>query len=667
MSRLTPQQELSRGRRVIHALAVGLAAVVPYLLLPGQPFVFDAPLAIVENRAVQAGSPRDIFTTDFFGAPADAPYNNLSYRPLVTLTYALEVRAFGNAPWAFHLTDLLLHAASSVLVLLLLGALGVGGRLRLAAALLFAVHPVASEAVASVVGRADLMAGLGLLLALVLHLGAPERRRPWIHEAGALGALAAALLSKEYSVSFPFLLVAFDEIARTGRQGKRRDAGRPWRVWAGAILLLAAYVILRRAVLGSLWDARELSPSDNPLVGAPWWVRLSTAFSILAHAARLLFLPLGLSHHYAGGSLPVVSSFLDPRALVPAAGIAIAAGLAILGLRRRGWVAPPAALLLFLLPLLPSLNTVGITGVLFAERWLYLPAVGWAILVGGVLERVPGRAPWPRVAWTASACVLALLAGLTAARVRDWGSPERLAESALRGYPRTAKVWHELGIGREQSGRASEAADAFRRSLDLDPSNPRVWMSYATTLTRLDRHREAAEAWRRLIALAPKEMAVLWAGLGEAELAAGNLEEATRALQRAHELAPSDPGVRSRLAEGLFARGLIASRSGATEEARSWFREALSADPEILRRRHESAVRLEGAKRYGEAAATYREILAVDPDHAPTLFNLGRALLLASRPEEAATVLLRGLAIQEDPRARAILLEARRRTGTARR
>jgi tetratricopeptide (TPR) repeat protein len=666
MSRTAPRDDLPRGRRGIRALVVGLAAVAPYLLLPAQPFVFDAPLAIVENHAVQAGSPHEIFTTDFFGAPAASSYANLSYRPLVTSTYALQVRAFGHAPWAFHLVDMLLHAAASVAVLLLLGALGVGGRFRIVAALLFAVHPVASETVASVVGRADLMASLGLLLALLLHLGAPDRRRPVLHEAGALGALAATLLCKEYAVAFPFLLIAFDEIVRAGRRGERRETKRPWGTWAGALLLLAAYAGGRLAVLGAIGTPPGFTPVDNPLAGEPWWVRFGTASSILSHAARLLLLPVGLSHHYAGGSLPVVPGLLDPRALVPAAGIALAAALAILGLRRRGWVAPPAALLLFLLPLLPSLNTVGITGVLFAERWLYLPLAGFAILVGWILERVPGRAPWRRAAWTVSVSALVLLAGITAVRVHDWGSPGRLAESALRYYPRTAKVWHELGISREQSGRTAEAADAFRRSLDLDPSNPRVFMSYANVLTRLGRHRESAEAWRRLIALAPKEIAALWTGLGEAELAAGDLDEATRALSKAHELAPSDAGVGSRLADCLFARGLTASRSGATNEARSWFREALSTNPEILRRRHESAVRLESAKRYGEAAAVYREILAADPDHAPTLFNLGRVLLLAARPEEATEALLRGLAIQEDPRARAILAEARRRMAGAR-
>ncbi|MBZ5637473.1 MAG: tetratricopeptide repeat protein [Acidobacteriia bacterium] len=729
MSRLAP-----RGRRGGVLLAVGIAAVLPYLLLPGQTFVFDAPMAVVENRAVQSGSLHDLLTSDFFGAPADAPYSNLSYRPLVSLTYALEVRAVGNAPWAFHAVDMLLHAAASVSVLLLLEALGIGGGLGIAGAFLFAVHPVASETVASVVGRADLMACLGLLLALLLHHDAGHRRRPWVAEALALLALGAALLSKEYSVSFPFLLVAFDEIVRAGGARDRRDATRRWGFWAGAFLLLGAYVATRLAVLGSLGAPPGFSPSDNPLAGAPWWIRWSTAFSILAHAARLLVVPLGLSHHYAGGSLPVVTSLLDPRAMLPAIGLAVAAALALVGLLRRKWLAPPLALLLFLFPLLPSLNTVGITGVLFAERWLYLPAAGLAVLAAWALARVPVRPPWPRAAWAASACVLVLLAGLTALRVRDWGSPVRLAESALEGYPRTAKVWHELGIGREEGGRIAEAADAFRRSLDLDPSNPRAWKSYAAVLGRLGRHRDATLAWRRLITLAPKDLAVLWVGLGDSELAAGDLAEAVRALEKARSIAPADPGVRSHLAEALlgsgnaaeavralisdpvdreaksvlsapllqallrlaragttdpaassesltlarraaasglpdaeclFACGLVASQAAKEDEARHWFRQALSADPAILRRRHEAAVRLEGEGRYGEAAGMYHEILAADPGHAPTLFNFGRVLLLASRPREAVPALVRGLAIQDDARARELLAEARRRAGGA--
>jgi predicted Zn-dependent protease len=112
--------------------------------------------------------------------------------------------------------------------------------------------------------------------------------------------------------------------------------------------------------------------------------------------------------------------------------------------------------------------------------------------------------------------------------------------------------------------------------------------------------------------------------------------------------------------EGRYACALIASRAGAADEARTWFRVALAADPGIPRRRHDAAIRLEGDERYAEAAVAYREILAADPDHAPTLFNLGRVLLQASRPEEAVPVLERGLAALDDPRARALLQEARR-------
>lgn len=720
-----------RRRRAARYLAVGLAAVAPYLLLAPHPFVFDAPWAIVENRAVQSGSLRGILTSDFFGSPADAPYSNLSYRPLVSLTYALEVRLFGNAPWAFHAVDVLLHAAASIAVLALLEALGLGSGLGIAAAVLFAVHPVATETVCSVVGRADLMAGLALLVALLCRLAARERRRRRLFDAGALAALAVALLSKEYAVSFPFALVAFDLlIPPGGEEGKRAAWRASGRFWVASAGLLAAYVALRWAVLRSVAQSPAFTPTDNPLQGTSLAIRWSTAVWILAHAARLLVLPFGLSHHYAAGSLTLADGPLDPRAVLPTAVLAAAAVAAIWGRARHGSVAPAAALVLFAFPLLPSLNTVGITGVLFAERWLYLPTAGLALVAGWLLARLPSGGAWRPAAGAAAAILLVGLAGMTAVRAGVWSSERTLAESALRSYPRTAKVWVELGLALGRDGQDADAADAFRRSIDLDPRNPAAYRNLATALDRLGRHREAADAWRRLIALAPKDLAVLWSGLGESALLAGETDEAVRALERAHGIAPADASIRARLAEahvragrpedalralvsdplerasgavlggplrevllrlarssppagaaaeseaglvrravgsgwldaeGLFACGLVASRLGDPRDARDWLDRALAADPDILRRRHESALRLETEGKLADAADTYREILTARPDHAPTLFNLGRVLLASSRPDEAAQAFRRGLAIQEDPRARALLAEALRR------
>jgi tetratricopeptide (TPR) repeat protein len=288
-----------------------------------------------------------------------------------------------------------------------------------------------------------------------------------------------------------------------------------------------------------------------------------------------------------------------------------------------------------------------------------------------------------------------------------------------------------LGLAVGAQGRHDEAVDAFERSLKIQPAHPRTWQAYGAALVNVGRHAEGARAWRRCIELSPADSAVLWRGLGEAELLAGNLDAALEALRKAHGLHPEDPSslfllgqsllragraqeavrllqeeraARPRhrtldmllgqallrlgqgrlrdgapeeavdLAEqavelgslppdGLFLAALLADRAGRRDRAHRWFEAALAAEPELLRRKHEAALALEGEQRYAEAASMLRDILAADPDHAPTLFNLGRLLLLDGRPDQAIPPLRRGLELREDPRARAALDQALREAG----
>ncbi len=583
--------------------------------------MYDAPATVVANQAVQRGPLSALFTVDFWGSPLDADYSTRSYRPLVSLTFALQARSLGDRPAAFHLTDIGLHALASVLVVALASTLGIRRPWAAVAGALFALHPVQSEAVASVVGRADLMAVVCLLGAMVLHLRAPSRPRPAVWDAAALLLLGLALLCKEYAVAFPFVLIGTD-LARG--LGTERASRRRWPFWAGALLLLAGYLTLRLSLIGALGGVPMLAATDHPLVDAPWIVRWSTAARLIALAARLLVLPTSLNHHYRAGTIPVVETPWHPLSL---AGVALLAGLLLLGVwwaRRRLDPLPLIAWLLLFLPLLPALNLVSLGGVLFAERYLYVPMTGFVLLVAWALDRaVPRRVVPTRVALGVVAAVLLVAGGLTVARVEQWSSDERLARSSLAAYPRGSEVWRDLGLAVGGHGRHDEALAAFERSLELEPEAPQTWKAYATALVNLGRYDEGTRAWRRCIELTG-DVGSLWLGLGQAELFAGEVSSARESLGRARALMPGNPDVAA------------------------WYGRAL----------HEQALQLERAGRYGEAAGALAEILTLDPAHAPTLFNLGRVLLLDGRPAEAARVLRRGLELQADPRARALLQRA---------
>ena len=104
------------------------AALLPYLSLIDAPLIYDGPITILENPAVQSGPIGGLFAVDFWGIPLDAEYASRSYRPLVSLSYALQARTIGNRVGFYHLTDMLLHACAAMLVVLCAMRLGLRGR-----------------------------------------------------------------------------------------------------------------------------------------------------------------------------------------------------------------------------------------------------------------------------------------------------------------------------------------------------------------------------------------------------------------------------------------------------------------------------------------------------------------------------------------------------------
>jgi tetratricopeptide (TPR) repeat protein len=536
------------------------------------------------------------------------------------MTYAVEARVFDNSPAALHLTDMALHALAALLVALLAEGLGLRRMWAAAAGAIFALHPVQTEAVSSIVGRADMMAAICLLGALVLHLQAGKGKRPWLLDGSALALIAAAFFCKEYAVAFPFVLIGVD-LARWWSTGRRPARSFPFSM--AVLALLAAYLLLRYALMGSLGGVPMLAASDHPLFEAPWFVRWGMALRLLALAARLLVLPYGLNHHYRQGTLDIVESPLHPLALV---GLTVTLGLLLVGVwwaRKRKDPVPIIAWLLLVFPLLPALNLVSLGGVLFAERYLYLPVAGLALLAAAVLDRCCTTLGSRRVALIVVGAILAAGAAVAARRVPDWGSDERLARSSIEAYPNGSEVWRDLGLAVGGQGRHQEAAEAFERSVEIAPGSPQAWQAYATALFNIGRFSESAEAWRRCFELMPDDdaMAALY----------------VQALVRS--------------AEALLGRG-------ETEPGLALWRRAADLDPDLPRQMHETALRLEQEQRYGEAATMFRKILFLRPDHAPTMFNLGRILILAGRPEQSVEWLRAGLEIQPDPRAEALLEQA---------
>ncbi|MFH1531515.1 MAG: tetratricopeptide repeat protein [Pseudomonadota bacterium] len=445
----------------------------------GNGFVLDDVPAVQANP--HAHWPPDIggiLSTNYWGSPPH--YRNLTiYRPLSTLSFALVdgmVPGEAVAPGAQRAVNILLHALAAWLVALLvlawIGSVGTAW----AGGILFAVHPVHSEAVLGVVSRAELLAAVFALWAVLNHLGwSREEDRSARVRRGVLGVILVtlAIFSKENGATVVVGLLLVDGLAAVRRRMDRgaHPRGAPWWTHLGSLAVLGGYLLLRSRVLSGVL-AGDLDPYDNPLVDASVLARVLTPFKILLLNCRLLVAPVELTWDYSYNHVPVVSTLWDGAAW---SGIAIATAMTALlvwAVRRDGALA--ACLALFAATYSVASNIVFLSTILMAERLLYLSSAFFLGALAVVGHRVwsDAEAPWCR-RWLLAALVLVSLgySARTAVRIPEWEDGFTLAEAGVRVAPDSAKARHFLGHELAAAGQPAEAIPHYRASLALDPTN----------------------------------------------------------------------------------------------------------------------------------------------------------------------------------------------------
>jgi tetratricopeptide (TPR) repeat protein len=432
---------------------IAAAAIIPYLNSLSADFTFDDIDIIRDNPAVQIYPARSLLTYVH-------PVGSL-YRPVTMLTYAANA-SISRDPFGFHLVNVLLHALVAVAVFFLVLRLVRSRSAAVMAGLLFATHPIHTEAVTNVVGRAELLAGLGVLTALLAFARARDRagtaRAAW--SAVSIAAFAFGVLAKESALTGVGLIAVLHWwIERRAGVRDRTAALLPYAAVA------VAYLVLRSAVVGALGLAEPPGSLDNPLAHVELWSRLRTAAIVLWQYLGLLLLPLHLSADYSFNQVPVAYTWSDPRWLFAAALIATAAAL-VFALRRRAPVLIIAALFM-LIPLALTANVLLPIGTIKAERLLYLPSFGWALACGWLAARAADR----RSSYAIAAAALVAVFGARAwIRNWDWRNDTALFAATLLDAPNSAKAHHNAAVALEHTGDLGAATFEYRRALDIYPS-----------------------------------------------------------------------------------------------------------------------------------------------------------------------------------------------------
>ncbi|GMT18188.1 hypothetical protein PFISCL1PPCAC_9485, partial [Pristionchus fissidentatus] len=639
--------QLQQQQQATGQLAAAAAPVVDYCLVAAAAaavfansldgdFVYDDHQAIVANPDVISSS--FSLLNDFWGGPINSKGSHKSWRPLTTLSFRANYLLHGLQPLGFHIINVVLHTICTLLVMKLSERMIRGRVARLFSALLFAVHPIHCEAVAGIVGRADLMAAVCVLAGLLLK-----------HTLPSICALTVVgVACKETAIVLPVLVGVRSII-------ERRKASSMF-----PLLLLTFLLCTGRLALQS-FEKPMFSPADNPIAHHPSSIVRTLSFLTLPvlHLWMLIY-PKTLSFDWSMDAVPPVLTPIDHRFILSLTVYGILATVARKALREasnlsRDDTYPHRLLFSLCLLVLPhallSSNLLTYVGFVLAERILYLPSVGFCLLAGLVVERARKNFPSHSSSLLfILPVILAPMASRTLTRNEDWRDELRLFQSAIHINP--AKALANMGHVLARRGRSAHAEDAYTRALRHRPTMAETHYNLGVLYSERGDPSAAVGYYQQAIRLR-RSFGVAHLNLGIALKSLGRTTEAMAAFAACSRVdaAGSKAAVTQRIALASCAlnRGSMLAERGDHHQAIEAFEQALSfapptftSLPSVWTMLGESYAAV-GMDRQAESC--YDSALLADPHHSPALITRAQLRMRQNRTRDAWELLERAVTV----------------------
>ncbi len=551
-------------------------------------FVYDDIPQVLENRWItDVKYIPDMFSGSVHSFQQDTGLNY--YRPIMHVLYLLTNYLFGLAPWGFHLVNILFHAGVSILVYLIclrlveqpstaspsppaffrpesrIGFLST----PFVAALLFATHPIHTEAVTWVAGIPDLSFSFFCLLSFVLYIGLNGRlEMPYML---SLVSFAVALFCKETAVTFPIVLVAYD-------YAFNREKERPtfrWSRYLPYLAVIGLYLIIRTLALGGFAPARP---------GAASPVGIINVFLLFMIDLEKLLLPVHLNFIH---TLQPLQSLLDPESILSLGVFAAFVLAAIVSSKKQRMIF--FGLVLIVVPLLPVFYIPGRGVGAFAERYLYFPSLGFTIILAQLFEEIRIRRRRAIFALLGVLFVVCLYSAGTVMRNAIWKNDITLFRDVVSKSPSSphphfylgmsylkagdydnaivqlqtalslgyrtgdVAVYHALGVAFFNKGMMDKAVGYFTTAERIDPSFAETHFYLGMAYGNMRLLEIAVEQFQLYLRLRP-ENAVAHFDLGLVYADAGRAEKALEQFEDAVRLSPDNPLYRNRLDEAYRQR-----------------------------------------------------------------------------------------------------------------
>jgi tetratricopeptide (TPR) repeat protein len=553
------------GAVVAVCLFLALAAVLLYGRTLGHEFInLDDNVYVYENEHVKPG-----LTLAGIGWAFSTGHGD-NWHPLTWISHMFDCQTYGLWPGGHHLTNVLLHAATAVLLFLVLRQMTGDLWPSAMTAALFAVHPLRVESVAWVAERKDMLSGLFFVLTLGAYARFVRGRRSGASYAAVVVLFALGLMAKPMLVTLPFVLLLLDywplgRLAPGSDDNSWPTAGRQ-----ALRLVIEKLPLFALAAVSCLVTAlvQRMAMKELDHVPFPW--RLANA--VVAYVAYLgqMIYPAGLTIFYPHPQTGLPAWKIVGAVLVLGAVTVVSV---VLG-RKRPYA--PVGWFWYLGMAVPVIGLVQVGIQAMADRYTYLPQIGIAMLAAwGAADLLRAR-PWGRKAcWSASIAVLAALMGCTWHQVGTWKDPEALWNHALDCVPRNARAYYNLGNhARDKHNDMALAMEYFRAAIEADPQHADAHHNLALCLASQGNQADAAVYYQRALELTAKEPT---AHCQLATILQGQrrLDKAVEHFRIAVELAPDYTAARVKL-------GLALVEQGHGREAVDQWREGIRRDPRDL-------------------------------------------------------------------------------------
>ncbi len=591
-------------------LALALLAVIPYLDALTNNFVYDDFPIIVDNPHIRhLANVGTILTTDYWGVK-EIPEGLGVYRPLALFSYALDYAFWDLKPFGYHFVNVALHTINTLLFF------GVAFRLTgsfwgaFAAGSIFAVHPIHTEAVTSIVGRAELLASLFFLLAFSI---AAYRATPRAASVGAQmnpsWSLSAAvgllyflgLLSKESAITLPAVLLVYDLKLRkeTGLIPKMSRAAFPAFVgrYSALAIALLVYFTIRVSIVTA---ARHIWVG---FAGISNYERALTASRVLMEYVALLIFPRVLSADYWRPEVPIAQSLAEPAVL-----LSMLVWVAAAVYSAYFWRKFPLlffSMAWFFVTVLPMSNLLFTIGVGKAERILYLPSMGFCLLVAAIYVLAERSMHRKWLALIPLLPILILFGTRTYDRNSEWKDNLTLALATLKVAPTSLPASQIAAAEYRKRHETAKALPLLEELVRQRPDGYTERYNLGNAYLDLKQYDGAIASYREAIRLKPDYLDAM-NNLGRAQNEAGKTADAIKTYVSIRSLDRNYLPVYPNLAS-------VYLKTGDFPQAARVCREGLALFPNSGGLHMNLAIALNGMGQTQESAQEYQRAITLDP------------------------------------------------------